>query len=520
MTGGKSKGSSLFFILAFPYCHSYKLIFMKKAILILLTFFVLTTSYGQKKSADEMITKIITKADAEAHLTFLAADEMRGRETGSPEIDIAANYIASYFRQLGIKPAPGAEQYFQKVEFQKVAPASIVQFTVQGHVFKIMEEVSFFEGNDVDISGEIVFVGYGSKEDFESADLKGKIVVALSGTAGENNVMKAFLSDAPDKNVLAKEAGALALVEIVSTPGIPWPNIAGFLSQERLSLKKEGGITHLWMKNSDHAVITALKETRKSTGSLTVAGTKINYTFGKNVVAVIDGTDPKLKNEYLIISAHYDHLGVKRKPNETDSIYNGARDNAIGTVGLMATAKFLSMYPPKRSVLFLAVTAEEKGLLGSSWYADHPLIPLKQCVFNFNCDGAGYNDKSIATVVGLERTTAQADLTKGCEAFGLTAALDPVPEQNLYERSDNFNFAVKGIPAINFAPGVKAFDDELTKYYHQASDEVSSLDFDYLIKYFRAYVYTNYLLSNAPKAPSWKPGDKFEAAGKKLYGGN
>jgi hypothetical protein len=493
---------------------------MKKTILSLLTFFALTTSYGQKKSADEMITKIITKSDAEAHLTFLAADEMRGRETGSPEIDIAANYIASYFRQLGIKPAPGAEQYFQKVELQKVTPPSAIQFTVQDQIFKVKEDISLFGGNDTDISGDIAFIGYGAKEDFNGVDLKGKIVVALSGVAGENNVMKAFLSDAPDKNALAKEAGALALIEIVSTPGIPWPNIAGFLSQERMSLKKEGGITHLWMKNIDHAVITALKVTKKSTGSLKVAGTKINYTLGKNVAAVIEGTDPKLKNEYLIISAHYDHVGVTKKPNETDSIYNGARDNAIGTVGLMETAKFLSLYPPKRSILFLAVTAEEKGLLGSSWYADHPLIPLKQCVFNFNCDGAGYNDKTVATVAGLERTTAQADLTKGCEAFGLKAALDPVPEQNLYERSDNFSFAVKGIPAINFAPGVKAFDDELNKYYHKAADEVSSLDFDYLIKYFRAYVYTNYLLSNAPKAPSWKKGDKFEEAGKKLYAGN
>lgn len=519
MKGGKSKGFPLFYFSIFLYFSTnYK--FMKKTILSLLAFFVLTASYGQKKSVDEMITKIITKTDAEAHLTFLAADEMRGRDTGSPEIDIAANYIASYFRQLGIKPAPGAEQYFQKVEFQKVTPASVIQLTVKDQVFKVKEDLSLFGGNDVDIAGEIVFVGYGKKEDFKSTDVKGKIVVALTGAAGENNVMKAFLSDSPEKYALAKEAGAAALIEIVSTPGIPWPNIAGFLGQERMSLKKEGGITHLWMKNSDHAVITALKETKKSTGSLKVAGTKIKYSFGKNVAAVIEGTDPKLKNEYLIISAHYDHVGVMNKPNETDSIYNGARDNAIGTVGLMETAKFLSMYPPKRSILFLALTGEEKGLLGSSWYVDHPLIPLKQCVFNFNCDGAGYNDKTIATIIGLERTTAQADLAKGCEAFGLKAALDPVPEQNLYERSDNFSFAVKGIPAIDFSPGVKAFDAELNKYYHQAADEVSSLDFDYLIKYFRAYVYTNYLLSNAPKAPSWKPGDKFEEAGKKLYAGN
>ncbi|TXI69226.1 MAG: M28 family peptidase, partial [Cyclobacteriaceae bacterium] len=166
----------------------------------------------------------------------------------------------------------------------------------------------------------------------------------------------------------------------------------------------------------------------------------------------------------------------------------------------------------------LALTAEEAGLLGSSWYSDHPLIPLKQTVFNFNCDGAGYNDTSIATIIGMERTTAEPEIAKACEAFGLKATVDPVPEQNLYERSDNYNFAKKGIPAIDFAPGTKAFDAELMKYYHQPADEVSSLDFDYLIKYFRAYVYTNYLLATMPQAPVWKAGDKFEAEAKKLYG--
>jgi hypothetical protein len=491
---------------------------MKKIFISLLALSSIAAVQAQKKPVED-ITKVVTQHEAEAHLTFLASDEMRGRDTGSPEIDIAANYIASYFKQLGIKPAPGADKYFQKVEFQKVVPANAVQFKVQDQVFNVKEDIAMMNGGDTEVAGDIVYVGYGSAEDFKKADVKGKIVVALTGVAGENNVTKSFLGDSPVKNELAKNGGAIALIEILATPGIPWVNIAYFLGQERMSLKKEGGIPHLWMKNSDAAAITSLKETKKVTGSLKVAGTKTKLINGKNVAGVIEGTDPALKNEYLIISAHYDHVGVKVSPNKTDSIYNGTRDNAIGTVGLMETAKFFAMYPPKRSVLLLAVTAEEQGLLGSSWYASHPLIPLKQCVFNFNCDGAGYNDKTIATVVGLERTTAEADLTKGCEAFGLKAALDPVPEQNLYERSDNFSFAAKGIPAINFAPGVKAFDAELTKYYHQPEDEVSSIDFEYLMKYFRAYVYTNYLLANSPKAPTWKAGDKFEPAAKALYSG-
>ena len=165
----------------------------------------------------------------------------------------------------------------------------------------------------------------------------------------------------------------------------------------------------------------------------------------------------------------------------------------------------------------MALCAEEKGLLGSRWYAEHPLVPLHQTVFNLDCDGAGYNDKSIASLIDLNRTTMDDLLKKGCETFGLVLTGDPAPGMNLYERSDNYNFAVKGIPAVDFSPGIKSLDDEVMKYYHQPADESSSLDFDYLERFFRAYVYSAVLISNSPLRPFWRPGDKFEATGKKLY---
>lgn len=499
---------------------------MKKLTLGLLALIVCAAVHAQKKSPKNTpspvadITNLVTKSDAEAHLTFLAADEMRGRNTGSPELEIAANYIASNFRQWGIRPAPGTnDTYFQTVEFQKVTPPSFLEFVVDGQTFKLKEDVIQVGGSDVDVAGGIVFVGYGSRADFEKTDVKGKIVVAFTGSADDANIQRAFMTESVSKNALTKEFGGAALVEINTIPGIPWQNLAGFLGGTRTSLKREAAaVPHFWMKNSDAVPVTALKETKSAKGSVKSVGMRVKYFSGKNVAGVVEGTDPVLKNEYIVISAHYDHVGVKSKPNQQDSIYNGARDNAIGTVGMLETARFFGKYPQKRSVLLLALTAEEAGLLGSSWYSDHPLIPLKQTVFNFNCDGAGYNDTSIATIIGMERTTAEPEIAKACEAFGLKATVDPVPEQNLYERSDNYNFAKKGIPAIDFAPGTKAFDAELMKYYHQPADEVGSLDFDYLIKYFRAYVYTNYLLATMPQAPVWKAGDKFEAEAKKLYG--
>jgi hypothetical protein len=489
---------------------------MKKILLFgLITLFTISASAQKDPVAD--VTRNVTARDAEAHLTFLAADEMRGRETGSPEIDIAANYIASFFKRQGLKTLPAADRYFQSLELQSVKAPKDILFTVNGQAFRMRDDIVLMSGDSAEIHGDLVFAGYGSREDMEKAGVKDKIVVTFAGTANENNIAKAFLHDASRKAQLAQELGAKALVEILALPGIPWLNIADGLTKERTSLKKETRIPHLWMKSSDNAAMTTLKETRRASGSLVVRGTRNTVVRARNVVAMVEGTDPKLKNEFLIVSAHYDHVGVNpaAKP---DSIFNGARDNAIGTVAMMATAKYLAKSPPKRSVVFIALTGEEKGMLGSSYYVEHPLVPLNRTVFNFNCDGAGYNDTTIATVIGLERTSVREDLARACKEFGLKAAPDPVPEQNLYERSDNYTFAAKGIPAIDFAPGTKAFDAELLKYYHQPADEVAGLDFNYLTKFFRAFVYANYLIANRSQTPTWTAGDKFEPESKKLYG--
>jgi hypothetical protein len=473
---------------------------------------------AQKDPVKE-VTRLINRGETSAHLAFLAADEMRGRDTGSPEIDIAANYLATQFSLMGLKKAPGMDTYFQPVPLENIYPATGGELTLGGDVFSYKDHFILFSGNNQEWKGDVVYVGYGSPDELRQANVKGKLAVALAGKKDSDGNPMAVFYAAADKFKDAKAAGAAGLVEIFASPQIPWPALVNyFAGNVSMKVKSEdGGAPHLWLKDSDASGIKKLKESPALPGSFRIEGIRTETVPSKNVIGMMEGTDAKLKNEFLVVSAHYDHVGVTRRPNQTDSIYNGARDNAIGVVGLLSTAKYFTQFPPKRSVIFIALTAEEKGLLGSKYYVDHPVIPLNQTVFNFNCDGAGYNDKTIATVIGLERTTAETDLSKACEAFGLKAALDPVPEQNLFERSDNYNFAVKGVPAIDFAPGIKAFDQELNKYYHQPADEVSSLDFEYLTKYFRAYVYANVLLANNPISPTWKAGDKFEAESKKLY---
>jgi len=489
--------------------------------LVLVLFFLLSGFVLAQKNPVAEVTKLVTPAEVEAHLTFLASDEMRGRDTGSPEIDIAANYIASQFKIFGLKTAPGLSNYFQPVALENAHPAKAGELSLGGDVFKFKDDFILFEGENQEWKGDFVYVGYGSAEELKQANVKDKMVIALAGTKDSGGNPMAIFSAAGGKFQDAKNEGAAGLIEIFASPQIPWPALVNYFASNvtmRVKTSGSGGVPHVWLKDSDAEGLKKIKDGSLS-GSLKIEGIKSEAVPSKNVIGMIEGTDAKLKNEFLVVSAHYDHVGVQKKAQPgKDSIFNGARDNAIGVVGLISTAKYLAQYPPKRSVLFIALTGEEKGLLGSKYYAENPVVPLNKTVFNFNCDGAGYNDVTIATVIGMERTTAETDLAKACTAFGIKAIVDPVPEQNLFERSDNYNFAVKGVPAITFAPGTKAFDEELLKYYHQPADEVSSLDFNYLIKYFRAYVYANVLLSNNPAAPTWKSGDKFEAEAKKLYG--
>jgi Zn-dependent M28 family amino/carboxypeptidase len=186
-------------------------------------------------------------------------------------------------------------------------------------------------------------------------------------------------------------------------------------------------------------------------------------------------------------------------------------------VALLVAAKALSQQPPKRSVMVLALTGEEVGLLGSRYYAENPLVPLKQTIFDLNIDGAGYNDTTIVSVIGLERTGAKAEIEAGARAFGLNVFAEPAPEQGLFDRSDNVSFAAKGVPAPTFSPGFKAFDAEIAKYYHQAIDNPESLDFSYVHKFCQAYAHTARLIANRSTRPFWIAGDKYEAVGKELY---
>ena len=235
----------------------------------------------------------------------------------------------------------------------------------------------------------------------------------------------------------------------------------------------------------------------------------------------IQGTDLKLRDQYILLTSHYDHLGVAKEPKmeegKMDSIYNGARDNATGTAAVIDAARYFAKYPPKRSVLFITYSAEEEGLIGSSWYALHPLVPLNKIVYNLNIDNASYNDTTLITLVGWHRTSVDSLINKAVQAYGLHLGDDPTGG-GLFFESDNYPLAAKGVPAPTYSLGMKTFDDEIKKRYHQLSDEVGNMDMNYVMKFIESYILAAKYIADDPHRPHWTKGDQLEKAAQNLYG--
>ena len=460
------------------------------------------------------------KAEVEMNMRFLASDELQGRRTGEQGNLVASRYLAEQFRFLGLKPAPGQTDYLQPVPFviQKTAKEGLlIANTDTLHTGK---EFVILGGGPANFKADIVFVNYGLAADYKT-DVKGKIVVAQVGTP-ESKTPQEIFAASNDKRKIATEKGATLLIELF-TAQIPWNFASRYFGNEKLSLDNgtSTGVTHVWV-NGQQKKYTDLFKSGATSATFQTTGRDQQNINSYNVVGIIEGTDPILKNEYIVVSAHFDHVGMGKKGGNTytaaDSVFNGARDNAFGTVAMLTAAKTLSLKPAKRSILFIGYTAEEVGLLGSKYYSEHPLIPLNQCVFNLNSDGAGVSDKTIVSVIGLNRTNCKGEIETACKAFGLGVFADPAPEQNLFDRSDNVNLAAKGIPAPDFAPGFKSFDGEIAKYYHQATDNPESVDFDYLLKFCQSFAYSARLIANKSVRPYWTAGDKYEPAAKALYG--
>ena len=481
----------------------------------LLTLGLLVISGSLVLAQKQDIEKKFDGKTAISEFTYLASDELMGRDPARPEMKLAYTFIASSLEKAGAKPIPGADGFYQNIPFRLSSPPKSGKLTIGSTDYAQGKNMLVLDGKSLTGTFELVEVGFGMEEDFAGKDLKGKIAVANLGAPNRLTPSDLF-SLGGEKSKRAKEAGAVALIERFNAPAVPWQLASNFLNRATLTLDQgsSSDLTYIWVEDLKNQ----LRGDVLTKASLEITGKTNRSVDGKNVVAWIEGTDPNLKNEYVLLSAHYDHVGVGTPDAQGDSIYNGARDNAVGTVAVMNAAKYFAQNPPKRSILLALWTAEEKGLLGSAYFANNPLVPLDQIVYNLNIDNAGYNDTSLITVIGLGRTSGDFLLEEAAAEFGVKAVSDPSPEQGLYDRSDNVNFARKGIPAPTFSLGFTAFDDSIQKYYHKAGDHVDNFDLDYAQIYWKAFILSAQKIANWDQRPAWKAGDKYEEVSKQLYG--
>ncbi len=494
---------------------------MKRLLLLITCISAFTISAQSEK---EKVIETVNKSDIEGHIYFLADDVLKGRATGSPELKIAASYLGNAFRRYGVKPNPKTGNYYQDVKLKRVFPPSEVSIEIDTQK---IEDYAFVFPSPIEAEGDAIFLNFGMEDDYKSKDVKGKVIVIKAGSADSDDTRAAF-GLRSKKQQLAKDNGVVAIIELLNADENMWSFIDHrFNSAQLMIAENEEGeddksyddqAPHIWVLDKEGAMAEKLMTSEKISAKMSIGEKKEEIVMSQNVIGVVEGTDPSLKNEYIIYSAHYDHVGIGTPDKTGDTIYNGARDNAIGTTTVLSMAENLAKYPTKRSALFILFTGEEKGLLGSEFYIENPVLPLKQMVYCFNSDNGGYNDTSLATIIGLTRTTAEQNIKDAAITFGLTAIDDPAPEQGLFDRSDNVHFAKKGIPAPTFSLGFTAFNGDVTKYYHRPGDEADSLDYDYLLKFFRAYVMSGRNIANDQKTPVWTAGDKYEESGKALYG--
>ena len=470
-----------------------------------------------------------SESDLAGEMHWLASDYLAGRRTGSKGNEIAAHYIASQLRAFGYTPING-DSYFQEVPLQQVGSPTAAELLVGDYNFSNGDNLLVMRGPAAQRNADVVFANYGwvdeetGHNDYENIDVKGKIVITRAGIPGDAGQQGVF-QGVSRKAELAAEAGAVGVFEVYSMP-FPWANFKAYLGGDRMGLDsgdEPATIPYGFIKvEGDFMKDLQAKKKKGLKGNVSSSGMRVNKVKSYNVGGILEGTDPTLKAEYVLMSAHFDHVGVGAQGGgaytPVDSIFNGARDNAFGTISLLASARAFSEVKPRRSIIILAVTGEEMGLLGSKHYAANPLVPLNEVVFNFNTDGAGYNDKTAISLIGANRTGIDDQVARAAAAFGLKVISDPAPDQNLYDRSDNVSFSARGVPSLSFSPGMTDFNDEMMRYYHQVGDNPETIDMAYLKLYCQSFTLAARLIANRDVKPYWKAGDKYEEAGKDLYG--
>jgi Zn-dependent M28 family amino/carboxypeptidase len=457
-----------------------------------------------------------------AHVKFLADDSLEGRDTGSEGLRKAQAYAVEQLQKAGLEPA-GVNGFYQPVrftQFQVDEAKSSLALVSGGQTIPLsFEDDAFISSRSTRISANLsaplVFIGYGLKipeknlDEFAGLDLKGKIVVYLAGSPADiPTALASHYQTAGERWKFLRAAGVIGMINVANPASmdIPWSRISVNRNHPSMDLADaefydtpglQIGVAfnpasaEKLFADSGHtfAEIAALGKDRKPLPHFPLAvSLKANAVIqtttleSANIVARLTGSDPALKNEFVVLSAHIDHVGIGA-PINGDSIYNGAMDNGSGSSLVMDIAASLKAHPEKtrRSILFLLVTAEEKGLLGSRYFAEHPTVAPKSMVADVNVDMfLPIVPLRILKIGGLEESDLGTRAAAIAQAMGIKPIPDPEPLRNAFIRSDQYSFIKKGVPAVKCdvgfelgTPEQKIFKDWLTNRYHAPSDDVN-----------------------------------------------
>ena len=542
-------------------------LFSRRVALVSIMATFLFACQADREQAHQPLT--VSPDELRKHIEFLASDELRGRDTGSEGYDKAAAYVADQFKALGLKPAGDAGTFFQQVPLveQKLVEGSATAI-IHGPAgdTELEYPAQFIMGPDrmhprSILNAELVFVGYGivaeefGHDDYAGLDVAGKAVVFLSGRPKSWPTEEgAHLASGREKARHAAERGAIGLVSLhtprsevtfpwehnfqyLDVPSMSWVGIDGIPDgffprlQAGVSLNEDAAATlfegapvdleGIFKADSDGG--SGIEGFDLATSLSLSRGTSLRHFNSPNVVAIIEGSDPSLKNEYLVYSAHLDHLGVIKNEDGEEEIYNGALDNAAGIATLIETARVLAAERDqlKRSIMFVAVTGEEKGLLGAGYFAQNPTVPIESMVANINLDMPLFTYPFADVVAfGAEHSTLKAFVERAANTAGIALAPDPMPEQGLFTRSDHYKFVQQGVPAVFLITGFESKNGEPTgeevfqafikEHYHQPSDDLNlPIDYEVGALFTEININIGREVSNSEERPRWNAGDFF-----------
>ncbi|WDF60234.1 M28 family peptidase [Flavobacterium sp. KACC 22758] len=477
-----------------------------RMILVLIAYGGIAFSQSIKKP----LVSAITVKDLKTDMYQMAGDHFNGREAGTLDELKVSMWLAEKAKQAGMSPAGDDGTFFQFFDLYRHQVTANTKFKIGSKSYKLWNEVLVAETANIKVEAPLLYLGAASKEDINKADVKGKAVVLLASKEGipedislferryPGYVKQKYYEDLAQKGaaaliIVADELGekSWSQVEPQMTRGVY--GIEGY----RDKIPTPARMPAFWLHNDQ---LEFLKTTKEVLSAEVVSET---YKYPSvNVVGKVEGTDSKLKSEYVLFSGHQDHDGVRQKYGQ-DSIYNGADDNASTCVAMLAIARAYKKQPGKRTALFVFHGSEERGLLGSSWYAEHPTVPEKDITAVLNGDMIGRNDLNQAALLGStsphENSSDLVNIAKKANDEGPKFELDklwdrPEHPENFYFRSDHLPYARKGIPSVFFT-------SVLHSQYHTPMDEAENIDYAKLHKMTEWMYRTGWILSNDANRP-------------------